>query len=76
MLVFRNSLWRSVPVILSDPIFTQGHKQEMAASIASQMDAGISLVSATAEAEKTLYMRLYGLVLRKEHSRPENEEKE
>jgi hypothetical protein len=73
MLVFRSGVWRNVDVALSDPIFTEGHRREAAAMIATAMERGISLVAAIAEAEKTLYLRLYsGLVMRKEHSTPEN----
>ena len=77
MLVFRSGLWRSVEVSLSDPIFTDAHRREAAAMIASYMEAGVSLVAATAEAEKILYLRLYkGLVMRKEHCTPKNKKEE
>ena len=60
MLVFRSGVWKTIPVIFSDPMFTEGHRREAAAIIASRVEKGGSLVSATAEAEKTLYLRLYG----------------
>ena len=73
MLVFHSGAWSDIQVSLSDPIFTEGHRREAASMIASYMKKGISLVAATAEAEKTLYLRLYsGLVMRKEHGTPEN----
>jgi hypothetical protein len=73
MLVFRNGNWKSIEVALSDPILTQGHRQEAAAFIASRMERGYSLVSATADAEKMLYTRLYPeLFSREQHSAPKN----
>jgi len=77
MLVFRSGIWRSVDISLSDPIFTESHRREAAAMIASSMEGGISLVAATAAAEKILYLRLYkGLVMRKEHCTPKNKKEE
>lgn len=83
MLVFRSGAWRTVQVVLSDPLLTEGHRREAASMIAAKMDKGASLTAATAEAEKTLYLRLYpGLkscagsttvsVLREEHGAPKN----
>jgi len=73
MLVFRNGTWKKVEVKLSDPIFTEGHRREAAALIASRTEKGDSLVSATAEAEKVLYGRLYpNLVSREQHGSPKN----
>ena len=73
MLVFRNGTWKTVEVELSDPILTEGHRLEAAALIASRMEKGDSLVSATAEAEKVLYNRLYPqLVSREQHRTPKN----
>jgi hypothetical protein len=66
MLVFRSGTWTTTPVVLSDPIFTEGHRREIASIIASRMEKGDSLVAATAAAEQALYLRLYGgLVMRK-----------
>ena len=59
MLVFRSGTWKTIPVVFSDPMFTEGHRREAAAIIASRVEKGGSLVAATAEAEKTLYLRLY-----------------
>jgi hypothetical protein len=73
MLVFRNGIWKTVEVALSDPLFTEGHRREAAAMIASRMEKGESLVSARAEAEKILYSRLYPeLVSREQHGAPKN----
>ena len=74
MLVFRNGSWRSVQVVLSDPLFTKSHKRRAASMIASRMDKGDSLHSATLEAEKTLYLRIYDdlHVSREEHSTPQD----
>jgi hypothetical protein len=73
MLVFRSGSWKTVQVNLSDPIFTEAHRREAAAMVGTRIIKGISLAAATAEAEKILYMRLYPeLVMRKEHSTPEN----
>jgi hypothetical protein len=60
MLVFRNGRWLDVPVNVSDPIFTESHRREMATMIASRIES-CSYASATAEAEKLLYERLYSL---------------
>ena len=60
MLVFRNGKWLDVPVNVSDPIFTEGHRREMATIIASRVESS-SYASALAEAEKVLYQRLYSL---------------
>ena len=77
MLVFRSGIWRSVDVPLSDPIFTEGHRREAASMIASSMEGGSSSVTAIAEAEKVLYLRLYkGLVVRKEHCAPKDKKEE
>ena len=66
MLVFRAGVWIIIDVVLSDPIFTDGHHREIAAIIASRMEKGDSLVAATAAAEQAIYLRLYGgLVVRK-----------
>jgi hypothetical protein len=76
MLVFRSGSWRNVQVVLSDPLFTEGHRREAASMIAASMDKGASLVAATAAAENALYLRLYpDLAIREEHSTPENSEK-
>lgn len=76
MLVFRSGGWRNVQVVLSDPLFTEGHRREAASMIAASMDKGASLVAATAAAENALYLRLYpDLAIREEHSTPENSEK-
>ena len=76
MLVFRSGAWRNVQVVLSDPLFTEGHRREAASMIAASMDKGASLVAATAAAENALYLRLYpDLAIREEHGRPENCEK-
>lgn len=73
MLVFRNATWKTVNVALSDPLFTEGHRREAAALIASRMEKCDSLVSATSEAEKALYKRLYSqLVSREQHGTPKN----
>ena len=73
MLVFRSGSWTDIPVNLSDPLFTEGHRREAAALIGTRLAGGVSLAAATAEAEKILYMRLYPeLVMRKEHGTPEN----
>lgn len=71
MLVFRSGQWHDIDVNLSDPIFTEGHRREAAAMMASLIEKGVSLVSARAEAEKTLYSRMYS-ILRKEHCSPED----
>ena len=60
MLVFRNGKWLDVPVNVSDPIFTEGHRREMATIIASRVETS-SYASALAEAEKLIYGRLYSL---------------
>lgn len=60
MLVFRNGRWLDVPVNVSDPIFTEGHRREMASMIASRVESR-SYASALADAEKVLYERLYSL---------------
>jgi hypothetical protein len=60
MLVFRNGKWLDVPVNVSDPIFTEGHRREMATMIASRVESS-SYASALAEAEKLIYGRLYSL---------------
>ena len=66
MLVFRAGAWTEIDVVLSDPIFTEGHRREIAAIIASRMEKGDSLTAATAAAEQAMYLRLYGgLVVRK-----------
>jgi hypothetical protein len=76
MLVFRGGAWRNVQVVLSDPLFTEGHRREAASMIAAGMDKGASLVAATAAAEKALYLRLYpDLAIREEHGPPKNCEK-
>jgi hypothetical protein len=73
MLVFRNGTWKTVDVALSDPILTEDHRREASALIASRMEKGDSLVSATAEAEKMLYGRLYpDLVSREQHRSPKD----
>jgi hypothetical protein len=73
MLVFRNGTWNTVDVAFSDPILTESHRREAAALIASRVEKGDSLVSATAEAEKMLYGRLYpGLVSREQHRSPKD----
>ena len=71
MLVFRNGKWLDVPVSLSDPIFTEGHRREMATMIAGRIES-TSYAVALAEAEKAMYLRLFGLVPRKEHSGPKD----
>jgi hydroxymethylpyrimidine/phosphomethylpyrimidine kinase len=76
MLVFRSGSWRNVQVVLSDPLFTDGHRREAASIIAARMGKGASLVAATAAAEQVLYSSLYAeLVTREEHGPPENSKK-
>ena len=71
MLVFHSGQWLDIPVKVSDPIFTDGHRREMATMIAAK--ANISYEAAAAAAEKVLYMRLCrGLVPREEHGSPKN----
>ena len=71
MLVFRDGKWLDVPINLSDPLFTEGHRREMATMIAARLES-TPYALALAEAEKTIYMRLFGLVPRKEHSGPKD----
>jgi 2,3-bisphosphoglycerate-independent phosphoglycerate mutase len=52
-------VWRSVNVILSDPIFSEEHRLQAAAIAATAMEKGLSLQAATSEAERILYERLY-----------------
>ena len=59
MFSFRNGVWRSVNVILSDPIFSEEHRLQAAAIAATAMEKGLSLQAATSEAERILYERLY-----------------
>lgn len=59
MLAFRGGVWASVNVALSDPLFSEGHRREAAAIIATEMKKGLSVQAATAEAERILYKRLF-----------------
>jgi hypothetical protein len=72
MLVFRSGAWRSVQVVLSDPLLTEDHKRYAASIIASRLEKGDSLHSATVEAEKSVYLRIYRdlRVSREEHRAP------
>jgi len=56
MLVFRNGEWRDVPVNLTDPLFSEAHRLQAAAIIAT-MDK-LSIQAATKEAERILYKQL------------------
>lgn len=58
MLVFRNGKWLDIPIKVSDPIFTEGHRREMATIVAAKIE-NTSFAAAMAEAEKVIYMRLY-----------------
>lgn len=71
MFSFRNGVWRSVNVILSDPIFSEEHRLQAAAIAATAMEKGLSLQAATSEAERILYERLY-LISREQHGSPKN----
>lgn len=59
MLNFRGGKWTSVNVALPEPLFSEGHRRQAAASIATGMAKGLSVQAATAEAERILYERLY-----------------
>ena len=60
MLMFRGGVWSSVNIVLSDPLFSEGHLLQAAASVATGVKKGLSVQAATAEAERMLYKRLYG----------------
>jgi hypothetical protein len=57
MLVFRNGEWRDVPVNLTDPLFSEAHRLQAAAIIATAMEK-LSVQAATSEAERILYKQL------------------
>lgn len=59
MLSFRGGAWSSVNVALSDPLFSEAHRREAAAIVATGMKKGLSVQAATAEAERILYERLF-----------------
>ena len=59
MFSFRNGVWRSVNVILTDPIFSEEHRLQAAAIAATAMEKGLSLQAATSEAERILYEKIY-----------------
>jgi len=61
MYSFRNGVWRSVNVILTDPIFSEEHRLQAAAIAATEMEKGLSLQAATSEAERILYEKLYSV---------------
>ena len=73
MYAFRNGTWRHVNIALSDPLFSEEHRREAAAIVATKMEKGVSLQASTAEAEKILYSKLFPrLVSGKQHGAPEN----
>ena len=59
MLVFRNGEWRDVPVNLSDPLFSEEHRRQAAAIIATMEK--LSVQAATKEAERILYEAIFSL---------------
>jgi hypothetical protein len=73
MLSFRNGTWSRVPCEVSDVLFSEEHKLQAAAIIATNLQKGLSQKASTAEAERILYQRLFpGLVFGKEHSTPKD----
>ena len=77
MLSFRGGMWRKVNVVLSDPVFSEEHRLQAGAIVATAMEKGLSVQAATAEAERILYRRLYGAsVPGEQHCSPQNNEKE
>jgi hypothetical protein len=73
MLFFRGGVWRTVEISLSDPLISQAHRMQLAASVATEMQQGKSVQQAMAKAEANLYGRLFpGLVPREEHGTPKN----
>ena len=77
MLSFRGGVWRTVNVVLSDPIFSEEHRLQAAAIAATAQQKGLSVQASTAEAERVLYERLYGgLVPRKQHGSPQDQKKQ
>lgn len=73
MLVFRKGVWRTVEIVLTDPLFSEGHRMEAASIAATAMEKGLSVQAATAEAERILYGRLFpGLVPREQHGTPQH----
>ena len=73
MLTFRNGVWRSVNVVLTDPLFSEAHRLQAAAIVATGMKNGLSVQAATAEAERILYERIF-LVPREQHRAPKHKE--
>ena len=66
MLAFRNGVWRAIPIVLMDPLFSEEHRLQLAACAATSIEKGISLQASVAEAEKILYERIFpGLISRK-----------
>lgn len=73
MLSFRNGTWSTIPCGVSDVLFSEEHKLQAAAIIATKLQKGLTLQASTAEAERILYQRIFpGLVFRKEHSSPQD----
>lgn len=71
MLSFRNGAWRTIPVVLTDPLFSEEHRQQLAAAAATSMAKGLSVQNSIAKAETIIYMRLFpGLVSREQHGPP------
>jgi hypothetical protein len=67
MLVFRKGTWLTIEVPTTDPLCSEAHRQELAASTAMYMEKGLSMQAASAEAERILYERLYpGLLISRE----------
>jgi hypothetical protein len=59
MLTFRSGVWSVVNVALSDPLFSEAHRLQAAAIVATGIKNGLSVQAATAEAERILYERLF-----------------
>jgi len=59
MLSFRGGVWSTVNVALSDPLFSEVHRLQAAAIVATAVQKGLSVQAATAEAERILYERLF-----------------
>jgi hypothetical protein len=73
MLTFRDGVWSNVDIVLWDPIFSEEHRLQAAAIVATGIKNGLSVQAATAEAERILYERMY-LISREQHGAPKDKE--